>query len=90
MAPSGSSAVEVVVPVVATTAQGTRSIKDFAARAAELTVGHYLTPAGRSLDGVGVQPDVAVPARASSDVFTERAIEVLSGLTADAGSSGRG
>ena len=58
--------------------------------ALELTVGHYLTPAGRSLDGVGVEPDVAVPARAPAALFQERAIEVLSGLTADAGISGRG
>jgi carboxyl-terminal processing protease len=58
--------------------------------ALELTVGHYLTPGGRSLDGIGVEPDVLVPARAPAAIFEERAIEVLSGLTADAGSSGRG
>jgi carboxyl-terminal processing protease len=58
--------------------------------ALELTVGHYLTPGGRSLDGIGVEPDVLVPVRAPAAVFEERAIEVLSGLTADAGSSGRG
>lgn len=58
--------------------------------ALELTVGHYLTPAGRSLDGVGVQPDVEVPPRTSAAIIEQRAIEVLSGLTADAGSSGRG
>ena len=58
--------------------------------ALELTVGHYLTPGGRSLDGIGVEPDVLVPPRSPASVFQERAIEVLSGLTADAGSSGRG
>ena len=58
--------------------------------ALELTVGHYLTPSGRSIDGVGVEPDVEVPANAPAAVFDQRAIEVLSGLTADAGSSGRG
>jgi carboxyl-terminal processing protease len=58
--------------------------------ALELTVGHYLTPSGRSIDGVGVEPDVAVPADSSATLFDQRAIEVLSGLTADAGSSGRG
>jgi carboxyl-terminal processing protease len=58
--------------------------------ALELTVGHYLTPAGRSLDGVGVQPDVAIPAGSGAGAFEQRAVEVLSGLTADAGSSGRG
>lgn len=58
--------------------------------ALELTVGHYLTPAGRSLDGVGVEPDVSVPSGSTAPVFEQRAVEVLSGLTADAGNSGRG
>ena len=58
--------------------------------ALELTVGHYLTPSGRSLDGVGVSPDLDVPTNAGSAVLIQRAVEVLSGLTADAGSSGRG
>jgi carboxyl-terminal processing protease len=58
--------------------------------ALELTVGHYLTPSGRSLDGVGVAPDVSVPAGSGEAAFEQRAIEVLSGLTADAGNSGRG
>jgi carboxyl-terminal processing protease len=58
--------------------------------ALELTIGHYVTPSGRSIDGVGISPDVAVPASAGTAVLTQRAIEVLSGLTADAGSSGRG
>jgi carboxyl-terminal processing protease len=58
--------------------------------ALELTVGHYLTPSGRSLDGVGVSPDLEVPTNTGSAVLIQRAVEVLSGLTADAGSSGRG
>jgi carboxyl-terminal processing protease len=58
--------------------------------ALELTVGHYLTPSGRSLDGVGIDPDLAMPAGTPASVIVERAVEVLSGLTADAGSSGRG
>ena len=58
--------------------------------ALELTVGHYLTPSGRSLDGVGVEPDVEVAPNAPPGVMEQRAVEVLSGLTADAGSSGRG
>jgi carboxyl-terminal processing protease len=58
--------------------------------ALELTVGRYLTPSGRSLDGVGVVPDLLVPAGTPAAVIDQRAIEVLSGLTADAGSSGRG
>jgi carboxyl-terminal processing protease len=58
--------------------------------ALQLTVGHYLTPSGRSLDGIGVEPDVQVPAGTSGVAIEQRAIQVLSGLTADAGSSGRG
>jgi carboxyl-terminal processing protease len=54
----------------------------------ELTVGHYLTPDGRSLDGVGIVPDVTVGAEIPQSVLFERAIQVLSGLTADAGAAG--
>ncbi|MFJ6700793.1 S41 family peptidase [Streptomyces sp. NPDC091272] len=42
---------------------------------AELTVGHYRTPAGHNLDGRGIRPDLAVSERAQ-----ERAETVLSGL----------
>jgi carboxyl-terminal processing protease len=58
--------------------------------ALELTVGHYLTPSGRSIDGIGITPDLEVPPGAPPSVMEQRAVEVLSGLTADAGSSGRG
>ena len=58
--------------------------------ALELTVGHYLTPSGRSLDGVGITPDVEVSPQTPESVIDQRVVEVLSGLTADAGSSGRG
>jgi carboxyl-terminal processing protease len=58
--------------------------------ALELTVGHYLTPAGRSLDGVGVERDVQVPPGVSAAALEQRALQVLSGLTADAGSPGHG
>jgi carboxyl-terminal processing protease len=58
--------------------------------AIELTVGHYVTPSGRSLDGVGIRPDVYVPAGSPDSVIDQRALEVLSGITADAGSAGRG
>jgi carboxyl-terminal processing protease len=54
----------------------------------ELTVGHYLTPDGRSLDGVGITPDVIIGAEIAQSVFFERAVQVLSGLTADAGAAG--
>lgn len=42
---------------------------------AELTVGHYRTPAGTRVDGRGITPDVPAPTRAE-----ERARTVLSGL----------
>jgi carboxyl-terminal processing protease len=58
--------------------------------ALELTVGRYLTPAGRSLDGVGIDPDVLVPPQASPDVAERRAIEVLTGLVAALDGTGRG
>jgi carboxyl-terminal processing protease len=58
--------------------------------AIELTVGHYFTPSGRSLDGVGITPDVLVPEGTASAVVKQRALEALSGITADAGSAGRG
>jgi carboxyl-terminal processing protease len=58
--------------------------------AIELTVGHYLTADGRSLQGQGITPDVLIPADTPEPTVHARAVEVLSGLTADAGSSGRG
>lgn len=54
----------------------------------ELTVGHYLTPGGRSLDGVGITPDVLLDAQTPQSELYQRAIQVLSGLTADAGAAG--
>ncbi len=58
--------------------------------AIEFTVGSYRTPSGRSLDGVGVHPDVLVAAGTSSAVAEAQAVEVLSGLIADAGTGGHG
>src|SRR5207302_7795773 len=52
--------------------------------ALEFTVGHYLTPSGRSIDGVGVVPDLEVPPTTPPNLLVQRAVEVLSGLTADA------
>ncbi|HTC68638.1 MAG TPA: S41 family peptidase [Acidothermaceae bacterium] len=58
--------------------------------AIEFTVGNYLTPSGKSLDGVGIGPDVTVPAGATPAAAEAQAVEVLSGLLADAGTGGRG
>lgn len=47
---------------------------------AELTVGHYRTPSGRSVDGHGITPDLDVDTDADQDAL-ERAETVLSGLS---------
>ncbi len=56
----------------------------------EFTVGTYLTPAGRSVDGVGITPDIEVAVGSSPSVALTRAVAVLTGLIADAHTAGRG
>jgi carboxyl-terminal processing protease len=58
--------------------------------AIELTIANYRTPSGRSLDGIGLAPDIDVAASAGDQAAQSRAIEVLSGLLADAGTGGHG
>ena len=61
--------------------------------AIELTIARYLTPNGRSLDGVGITPDIILPGGADEAIAVRRAVDVLQGLVADvgtAGASGRG
>jgi carboxyl-terminal processing protease len=58
--------------------------------ALELTVGRYLTPSGRSLDGVGIDPDVLVSTKAGSASAEQRALEVLRGLVAASDGAARG
>ncbi|HMA47719.1 MAG TPA: S41 family peptidase [Frankiaceae bacterium] len=48
--------------------------------AVELTVASYRTPRGRSLDGVGLVPDVTVPPSAGEAVGLSRARDVVVGL----------
>jgi carboxyl-terminal processing protease len=52
-----------------------------------LTVARYSLPSGRSVEGVGIEPDIEV---VSNDprVALRRALEVLSGLQADTGGRG--
>ncbi|MEO3822224.1 S41 family peptidase [Actinomadura sp. B10D3] len=50
--------------------------------AIELTVGRYRTPGGRNLDGIGIEPDVAVSADRPSAEAEQRARAVLRGLRA--------
>ncbi|REE98502.1 S41 family peptidase [Thermomonospora umbrina] len=56
----------------------------------ELTVGRYRTPSGRDLDGVGIDPDVAVSADRPPGEAMRRADEVLRGLLAAAPTRDRG
>jgi carboxyl-terminal processing protease len=52
-----------------------------------LTVARYTLPSGRSVEGVGIEPDIQVSG--DGDAMLQRAVEVLAGLLADT-SSGRG
>jgi carboxyl-terminal processing protease len=53
--------------------------------ALELTIAHYATPNGRSLDGAGLAPDIDIAAGSPPQVAVRRALEVLTGLVADSG-----
>ncbi len=101
--PSTASAAEVVAGalqdrnravVVGTRTYGKGSVQEPSTlsdgSALELTVGRYLTPSGRSLDGVGIEPDVVVPPGAAPEVAERRAIDVLTGLVAALGGTGTG
>jgi len=101
--PSTASAAEVVAGalqdrnravVVGTRTYGKGSVQEPSTlsdgSALELTVGRYLTPSGRALDGVGIEPDVVVPPGAATEVAERRAIDVLTGLVAALGGTGRG
>lgn len=101
--PSTASAAEVVAGalqdrnravVVGTRTYGKGSVQEPSTlsdgSALELTVGRYLTPSGRSLDGVGIEPDVVVPPGAAPEAAERRAIDVLTGLVAALGGTGHG
>ncbi|MBA2769937.1 MAG: carboxyl-terminal protease, partial [Sporichthyaceae bacterium] len=101
--PSTASAAEVVAAalqdrnravVVGTRTYGKGSVQEPSrlsdGSALELTVGRYVTPSGRSLEGVGVEPDVVVPPGEAPETAEERAIDVLTGLVAALDGAGRG
>ena len=50
--------------------------------AIEVTVARYYTPSGRSVDQVGITPDVDLPAGYDARAALRRAVEVLSGSVA--------
>ena len=58
--------------------------------AIELTVGRYLTPSGKSIDGVGVDPDILVTPSLGAEAAEARAVQVLRGLVAANDASGLG
>lgn len=58
--------------------------------AIEITVGRYLTPSGRSIDGVGVEPDILVAPSSGAAAAETRAVQVLRGLVAANDASGLG
>jgi len=49
----------------------------------QLTVATYTTPSGRSVEGVGLEPDIEVAPGSASGVALRRAVDVLVGLRAD-------
>lgn len=56
-----------------------------------LTVARYTLPSGRSVEGVGIEPDIEVGSASASqpgDAALWRAVQVLSGLLADTGGRG--
>jgi carboxyl-terminal processing protease len=65
------------------TVQEPRKLPD--GSALELTVARYRTPAGRNLEGAGLEPDIQVAAGLPGSVAERRAVEVLTGLVADTG-----
>ena len=54
----------------------------------ELTVGFYVTPNGKRIDGVGVAPDIYVSAQDENITAESRALQVLDGLVAAAATRG--
>ena len=70
--------------IVGTTSYGKGSVQTilpmFADDAVKLTIAKYYTPSGRSIDGIGIKPDVEIdlPENATTDVQLAKAIEILS------------
>lgn len=56
--------------------------------ALELTIGYYLTPNGKRLDGQGLLPDIQVSPREPKNIAETRALQVLQGLSASSGARG--
>jgi carboxyl-terminal processing protease len=67
--------------VIGEKSYGKGSVQDFVTlkdgSKLELTVGLYLTPSGRTIEGVGVTPDLEVP----DDELSTKALQILGGLS---------
>lgn len=67
--------------VIGERSYGKGSVQDFVTlkdgSKLELTVGLYLTPSGRTIEGVGVTPDLDVP----DDELSTKALQILGGLS---------
>jgi carboxyl-terminal processing protease len=71
---------------------GKAAVQDFTelsnGAAIELTIGYYLTPNGKRLEGQGLDPDIMVSSNESKSVAETRALQVLLGLVASSGVRG--
>jgi len=71
---------------------GKAAVQDFTelsnGAAIELTIGYYLTPNGKRLEGQGLDPDILVSPNESKSVAETRALQVLLGLVASSGVRG--
>ena len=71
---------------------GKAAVQDFTelsnGAAIELTIGYYLTPNGKRLEGKGLDPDIMVSSNESKSVAETRALQVLLGLVASSGVRG--
>lgn len=69
--------------IIGTTSYGKGSVQTilpmFENDAVKLTIAKYYTPSGRSIDGIGIKPDIEVdlPDNATTDLQLNKAIEVL-------------
>lgn len=69
--------------IIGTTSYGKGSVQTilpmFENDAVKLTIAKYYTPSGRSIDGIGIKPDIEVdlPDNATTDLQLNKAIEIL-------------
>jgi carboxyl-terminal processing protease len=71
----GKGSVQTIIPLVDNGKFGLTAGED----AIKLTIAKYLTPNGRSINGIGIEPDVKIelPDGAEKDVQLDKAIEII-------------